>query len=285
MAKIHLIDGEKGGVGKSFFAKTLVEYFLEAEIPYTLIDADRTNPDVYRLYSEGAHQIIFSDLEEKFHQTDIIFESALEKPVIVSLPAQIANLLQGWLERSNILETGAENGIEICRWFVSNGSYDSIQLFKKSMDYYGDKISNVLVKNLGLTSNWDFLAENVDFMNLCGKYRQTLKIIELAKCNYKERYDLEELQMTLSEALSSDKFKILPKQRLLNFKRASFQEIASTGLIEKPAAEMLNKSPTNNSSHNNGKKHHLKKNNPQPPQGVSQVSKVEVEKESKKSDF
>lgn len=255
MAKIHLIDGEKGGVGKSFFAKILVEYFLEEKIPYTLIDADQTNPDVQKLYPKGAHRTIFSDVEKKSHHADLIFESALKKPVIVNLPAQVSHLVKGWIERSNILEVGSENEVQICKWFICSGGFSSIELFKESVADYQDRIVHVFVKNMGLTDDWQFLEDDSDFKEMRQKYSQSLKSIEFAKCNYKERYDLEKLQMTLSDALKSSKFAILPKQRLQNFKKASFAAIESTGLIEKlrksPKSE---KAPKSNSKKSNSEK-------------------------------
>ena len=247
MSKIHLIDGEKGGVGKSFFAKTLIEYFLENGKTYTLIDADQSNPDVYNLYPDGGHQVIFSDVESKYHLTDIIFELALDKSVIVNLPAQVQDKLQGWIERSNIFDICAENNVEICRWFVSNGGYDSIKLFKETLPYYGEKITNIFVKNLGMTDDWTFLKEDTEFTNLCSKYSDNMKVIEFARCNIKERYDMERLQMSLSQALSSDQFTILAKQRLLNFKKASFGAIANTELIEIITAEKPVKKETTRS--------------------------------------
>ena len=223
---------KKGGVGKSFFAKTLIEYFLENNKTYTLIDADQSNPDVYNLYPEGGHQVIFSDVEAKYHLTDVIFELALDKTVIVNLPAQVQDKLQGWIERSNIFDICADNNVEICRWFVSNGGYDSIKLFKETLPYYGEQVTNVFVKNQGMTDDWTFLKEDTEFTNLSSKYSDNLKVIEFARCNIKERYDMERLKLTLSQALNSDQFTILAKQRLLNFKKASFGAIASTELIE-----------------------------------------------------
>jgi len=44
--KIHLIDGEKGGVGKSLFARVLIQYFMDKKYPFLAVDADRSNPDV-----------------------------------------------------------------------------------------------------------------------------------------------------------------------------------------------------------------------------------------------
>ena len=44
MSNIHLIDGEKGGIGKSMFARTLAEYCQSIQIDFALIDTDRTRP-------------------------------------------------------------------------------------------------------------------------------------------------------------------------------------------------------------------------------------------------
>jgi MinD superfamily P-loop ATPase len=44
MATIHFIDGEKGGVGKSLFARVMVQYCLDKQLPYVLVEADQSNP-------------------------------------------------------------------------------------------------------------------------------------------------------------------------------------------------------------------------------------------------
>lgn len=46
MATIHFVDGEKGGVGKSFVAKTMIQYRLERQLPFVAVETDRSNPDV-----------------------------------------------------------------------------------------------------------------------------------------------------------------------------------------------------------------------------------------------
>jgi CO dehydrogenase nickel-insertion accessory protein CooC1 len=52
MACIHLVDGDKGGVGKSFVCSTLLQYFLDHNINFTPVEADRYNPDVANRYGE-----------------------------------------------------------------------------------------------------------------------------------------------------------------------------------------------------------------------------------------
>ena len=51
MARIHLIDGEKGGVGKSLFTRVMVQYAIDKKLEHSLVDADITNQDVKRFYN------------------------------------------------------------------------------------------------------------------------------------------------------------------------------------------------------------------------------------------
>ncbi|MEO1560308.1 MAG: mobilization protein MobD-like protein, partial [Cyanobacteria bacterium J06632_19] len=37
MARIHLIDGEKGGVGKSLFTRVMVQYAIDNKLEHTLV--------------------------------------------------------------------------------------------------------------------------------------------------------------------------------------------------------------------------------------------------------
>jgi MinD superfamily P-loop ATPase len=51
MMHIHLIGGEKGGVGKTFVSRCLVQYFLLKKWDFDLIEADAAIGDV----SSGEH--------------------------------------------------------------------------------------------------------------------------------------------------------------------------------------------------------------------------------------
>ena len=38
MPTIHFIDGEKGGVGKSFVARTMIQYGLDKNLPLAAVE-------------------------------------------------------------------------------------------------------------------------------------------------------------------------------------------------------------------------------------------------------
>lgn len=75
--------------------------------------------------------------------------------MIVSLPSQAHKSLKAWIEKNNLLEVGAQYGVDFCKWFVCNGEFDSAKLLVKSVNQYGAEIPHVLVRNFGLCDEWE----------------------------------------------------------------------------------------------------------------------------------
>ena len=69
MTTIHFVDGEKGGVGKSFFAKVLVEYFLR-DLDYATLPPNRRRPRLPQL------ETVFNGFE-KFSKVKFMFLTQL----------------------------------------------------------------------------------------------------------------------------------------------------------------------------------------------------------------
>ena len=109
MADVHLIDAEKGGVGKSLVARTLLQLFLDRECPVIPMEADRSNPTFSNIYGEQVLPAIFSEDREYEDAPDAVFDIALKTPVIVDLPAQAHRPLSLWLKsnRHSVLVNGA----------------------------------------------------------------------------------------------------------------------------------------------------------------------------------
>jgi hypothetical protein len=219
---LHVIDGEKGGVGKSFFARALCHYFASKKIPILIVDADTTNPDVSKVY--GGEQIAFSENERKSFDADRIFELALENNVLLNLPAQISNIVDSWYSRNNILDI-ADNPdvkIKICKWFVSSGAFDSTSLFKDSLEKHGTKIKHILVKNLAFcdATEWEGVVTGLKKEIKNYKNYGVLEV-SFPKLAYKERDIVLKDELKFSAALSVESVKkkigILGQQRVKTF--------------------------------------------------------------------
>src|SRR4051794_10328779 len=87
MANIHLIGGEKGGVGKSLVSRLLAQYFIDHSIPFLGFDTDRSHGALMRFYSGYASPVVVDNYES----LDAIVEAAAEQPdrrVLIDLAAQ-----------------------------------------------------------------------------------------------------------------------------------------------------------------------------------------------------
>jgi hypothetical protein len=227
MTTIHLVDGEKGGVGKSFITRTMIQYALDSELPFTAVETDRSNPDVHRVYPDVCTFAVFSESEKQASKADRIFEMALEKSVIVSLPSQVNRAVTTWISENQLLELGKEHGIGFCKWFISNGEYDSIRLFQASLDYYKGQMTHILVKNLGLCDEWSPVENDQLLQQLIKKYQ--VKVIDFPKLGYQERYLINQKQLRFDDARENRELSILGRQRIVNFLKAAYAAFDSTG--------------------------------------------------------
>jgi hypothetical protein len=227
MTTIHLVDGEKGGVGKSFITRTMIQYALDSELPFTAVETDRSNPDVNRIYPDVCTFAVFSESEKQASKADRIFEMALEKSVIVSLPSQVNRAVTTWISENQLLELGSEHGVSFCKWFVSNGEYDSIRLFQSSLDYYKGQMTHILVKNLGLCDEWSPVENDQLLQQLIKKYK--VKVIDFPKLGYQERYLINQKQLRFDDARDNRELSILGRQRVVNFLKAAYAAFDSTG--------------------------------------------------------
>ncbi|MEM7557173.1 MAG: mobilization protein MobD-like protein [Cyanobacteria bacterium P01_A01_bin.84] len=227
MARIHLIDGEKGGVGKSLFTRVMVQYAIDNKLEHTLVDADITNQDVKRFY-DYAVDAEFSEAVNKGDKADIIFELAREKSAIVNLPANVFPKVNNWIKNGRLLEVADKYGVDICKWFVCDGGFESIDLFKQSINLYKDKMLHVFVKNSGKTDDWSFLKDNSEFKDLCKKREKTLKIIEFPLLYPGDRYFIDSNKFRFDAKEIEKTMPIMSQQRLSTFLSESNQAIEST---------------------------------------------------------
>jgi hypothetical protein len=229
MARIHLIDGEKGGVGKSLFARVMVQYAIDKKVEHALVDADMTNQDVKRFYNYAV-DAEFSEAVSKGDKADIIFELARKQPVIVNLPANVFPRVNNWITRGRLLEVADKYGVDICKWFVCDGGFESIDLFYQSMNLYKDKMLHVFVRNLGKTDDWSFLNDDTNYKNITNKFARTVKIIDFPLLYPGDRYFIDSQKFRFDAVEIEKTMPVMSQQRLSTFLELSNHAIENTQL-------------------------------------------------------
>jgi len=145
-AHVHLIGGEKGGVGKSLVSRLLAQYFIDHDIPFVGFDTDRSHGSLMRFYAGYASPV----LVDRYEALDAIIESSIDQPgrrVLVDLAAQTHAPLTKWMDESGVLDLADVSGLAIHYWHVMDAGRDSVDLLKKLLDRFGHRLRYVLVRN------------------------------------------------------------------------------------------------------------------------------------------
>ncbi len=158
MARIHLVGGEKGGVGKSVLARILAQYCIDRNLPFKAFDGDLSHGALMRYYAEYSEAIDLRD----FESVDRIVEDAVESDlnIIVDLPAQASFGLDKWIEEAGIVDFSKEIGIILTQWHVMDDGTDSIRLLGRTLDTYGQGPDYIMVRNHGRGGDFSLFDES-----------------------------------------------------------------------------------------------------------------------------
>lgn len=233
MPAIHLFGGEKGGVGKSFVCRTAIAYLLDRELDFVAFDSDRSNPDVMRIYGSvtGCQGAVFSEGDRYEDTANSVFNAAMEKRVLVNLPAQSLIPLRDWIEKNELFDLAADSGVEFVSWFVSDCGYDSLKLFGRSLDFFGDHAAHVFVANYGMTEDWDSLKKDKALMARLRDGNVTVLKFPKFIGNY-DRNQIDALCLTFEAAAEHDEFGAISKQRVKSFLRKAFEQFEAAGVFD-----------------------------------------------------
>lgn len=177
-SKIHLIGGEKGGVGKSLVARLLAQYFIDQQLPFVGFDTDRSHGSLLRFYSGYASPV----LVDRYEALDLVMESAVEQPgrrVLVDLAAQTHEPLVRWMEESGVLDMADLSGIQLKYWHVMDAGRDSVDLLERLLDRFGQRLHYVLVLNQLRGDDFTLLEQSGQQARAVGMGAQVITIKHL----------------------------------------------------------------------------------------------------------
>ena len=147
MSELHLIGGEKGGVGKSVVARSIAQYWIDRGHSWVGFDTDRSHGALLRYYSDFSQPIEISRVEDLDRLVDAA--SQPDARVLVDLAAQTERDLHAWIESSDLLELAGELGLRLVFWHVMDDGKDSVGLLAKLLKRYEERASYVVVLNKG----------------------------------------------------------------------------------------------------------------------------------------
>jgi len=164
MSTVHLVGGEKGGVGKSVVARLLAQSFIDRSLPFAALDADQSHGSLARAYADFSQRIDLTRLES----ADQILDRALgaDRRVVVDLPAQSHRALRRWIDATDVLTYAREMDVRIVLWHVTDGGFDSVAHLDQLVDDFGDSVEYVVVKNEGRSKDFSQLEASPVYARL-----------------------------------------------------------------------------------------------------------------------
>ena len=232
---INFALNPKGGVGKSFFLRGLLQYYLDHHLDFVAFDCDRNNPDIYRCYQNvtPVRLAIFSEASKYEDAANAIFNVAIDRTVLVNLPAQVHEPLKKWIFENELLEAGKAAGVRFHFWYVTDSGYDSLQLLQHTLELYQHHVTYTVVKNYGRATDFDSLDSDRALQRLLEQYdAQTIALPCFVGSMLRNAIDGQSL--SFGEALASPDFGIIDKQRIRKFLRESYREIDT--VLKEPTA-------------------------------------------------
>jgi hypothetical protein len=231
MAKIHLIGGEKGGVGKSVVARVVAQYFIDKSIPFLGFDTDRSHGSLMRFYGGFASPVVV----DQYESLDAIVEAAVEaadRRILVDLAAQTHDALVKWMDESGVLEMADEAGLSLHYWHVMDSGKDSVDLLKKLLDRFGSRLNYILVLNQSRGDNFEILDQSGEKERALGL---NAKVVSLKKLHEPviNKIDAGSTSFWAAKNKSETDVKglgLLERQRVKIWLKNAYEEIDKVGV-------------------------------------------------------
>lgn len=149
---IVFVGGDKGGVGKSTVARTLLEFYQQQKVDLLVFDGDDTNPTLTRFYKQAVR--LSTRSAEGF---DPLLAKLEGGPAVqlVDLGAGSSIALKQFVDRVGFLDLAQEYGVKVTFVFVLAPTKDSIKLLNVLSEQYGDRIDYVVARNERNEGAWD----------------------------------------------------------------------------------------------------------------------------------
>jgi len=227
---IHLIGGEKGGVGKSLVSRLLAQYMIDHELPFLGFDTDRSHGALMRFYSAYASPVAI----DKVESLDAIVEAAVDQPgrrILVDLAAQTHDSLATWMEEAGVIGLADELGMKIYYWHVMDSGKDSVDLLRRLLDRFGGGLSYVLVRNQVRGSDFSSLEQSGEQARAIG---MGANVVSVRKLHDHIIQKIDAASSSFWQAKAADKdstgLGLMDRQRVKMWLRDVYREIDEVGV-------------------------------------------------------
>jgi len=238
---IIVVTSDKGGCGKSTVSRTIADMVVRRNLPTLSFDCDKRNAQLHRYYHQAFSSTFNSDLgvtrldlSAKGGADKLInsFDSEETQIILIDLPAGGGELFEHLEKEVKLFDLLDEIECQMTMVSVLSRVKDSVMSLRTLIDYCGDRVNHVVVKN----GYWGTPEKFSRFDNskTKGLVLQKGGIIVNFPELYDDTYDLlDDKDMTFSDAIKPASGLMLADRRRVKV----FLDEAETELLK--AAQFL----------------------------------------------
>jgi hypothetical protein len=244
---IHIVMQSKGGVGKSFVASHLAQYFADSGMPIKVFDSDPTTPTLVQYKALGATYLNSMKDDEldvtTFDQLSTGIEKSSKEVVVVDTGSSNFIALGSYLKNQHVLEVLAEQGRRVVLHSVLVGGPGARETLSGLVEIAGSLVAHDYVAWLNsffgpVVFDGKAFEETRGYGQVKHKLRGTIRIKERTGGNnvlhLNAMRKMAERHLTYREVFESPDFSLWEKQRLKDAQREIYEQLAG---IFAPAAK------------------------------------------------
>ncbi len=141
------VTGDKGGVGKSFVARTLLQYHLDGNRACHAFDIDPVNANLYQFYPNNTVRIEVDEISSlDAIQDDMEYNSL----ILVDCAARSLQQLNAWFDAIVMMEARENLDFRFTFVFVITPDKSCTAIMANSIDTFSHKADYIVIKNSAL---------------------------------------------------------------------------------------------------------------------------------------
>lgn len=149
--RIVFITGDKGGVGKSFTARAMVQYYLDQGIPFHAYDIDPVNPNLRQFYPEVTTAI---DLQEAGALDQLRNDLEVHSLLLVDCAARSISDLGHWFTDMSLFQQRKNLKLSLTFAFIITPDKSCTVIMRDALDRFQKEANYFVVKNTGKGRNF-----------------------------------------------------------------------------------------------------------------------------------
>jgi CobQ/CobB/MinD/ParA nucleotide binding domain len=226
LRKLVMVTGDKGGVGKSTFARGLAQTYIDNAVKFVGLDADNSNPHLIRFYEKAANiqrlDISNSDKLDEFvdNLKELVYPKSKESGkyrdsqslILLETPSQFLPTLKILITEMGFLDVvNNKCKMQVTIVIVISTIIDCITQLLELYSFCGDRVDYVIVKNLfyGETEQFTFYNSSEEIKVIEQQVKATghdFTSINMPKLAKKSYDFLDVKNLTFRQGLEQDEY-------------------------------------------------------------------------------